>query len=61
MFDVPETPEGVALMLLCLILNGCGANPGSNQTPAQQILGLFGECLRAARGGEDVSHGSRWH
>lgn len=54
---MPESPEAVALFLLCLILERCGTETGSNQLPHRQIISIFNDCLRAARGEENVSHG----
>jgi hypothetical protein len=53
----PETPEAVALLLLTIILQRSGAEPGSNQPPAKQILDLYAECLRTTYGNRGSSFG----
>lgn len=49
MQDLPETPEGAALFLLTLILRG------RNDPVGREVLDLYAECLRVARGQDELS------
>lgn len=54
--DYPETPEGIALILLCLILGQIRPDETANLPPGMRVLDIYAECLRAAKGDRDVSH-----
>lgn len=55
--DWPETPEGIALILLCLILDAIKPCQLPNTHPTARVLDIYAECLRAAKGDREVSHG----
>lgn len=59
--DLPETPEGVALYLFTLILDRRKAMLCCSNHTEAQLFALFRECLRAANGCQDASHGPRVH
>jgi hypothetical protein len=54
--DYPETPEAIALILLCLILAELRPGCLPNGPPSARILDIYAECLRAVLGDRDVSH-----
>jgi hypothetical protein len=54
--QLPETPEGVALFLMNLILEKRGALACGGELSRAELLALYAECLRIARGREDLSH-----
>lgn len=45
---IPETPEGVALVLFLLALDA--SEPPSNRARTAWMLDLYAECLRTAEG-----------
>lgn len=54
--DIPETPEAIALILLCLIISEIKPGYLSNGPPMGRILDIYAECLLAANGGRSVTH-----
>jgi hypothetical protein len=58
--EFPETPEGVALALLWLVL-ASETDSGRKRTTQRSVLDTFGECLRAAKGERGEDYAERLH
>lgn len=54
MTDVPETPEGVALVLLQMILAASAGIASDNNPTKAEIFRLYRECFCAALGEWDI-------
>jgi len=54
--DFPETPEGIALILLAMILERRREAVGVNFLLRKEIIPLYGQCLRIARDRRNITH-----
>lgn len=56
MLDIPETPEGVALTLVMLILSRAGPEQADGHAFKDYVLGLFARCLQLAHDATPEDH-----